>query len=45
MGEVVQGGLHYSTLFSIGLILLKIKFLINLSADIVLEKQRKRWRR
>jgi phosphate transport system permease protein len=45
MGEVVQGGLHYSTLFSIGLILFTITFLINLSADIVLEKQRKRWRR
>jgi phosphate transport system permease protein len=45
MGEVVQGGLHYSTLFAIGLILFTITFVINLAADIVLERQRKRWRR
>jgi phosphate transport system permease protein len=45
MGEVVRGGLHYSTLFAIGLILFTITFMINLSADVVLERQRKRWRR
>lgn len=45
MGEVVQGGLHYSTLFTIGLVLFVITFMINLSADTVLERQRKRWRR
>lgn len=45
MGEVVQGGLHYSTLFAVGLILFTITFAINLAADMVLEKQRKRWRR
>ncbi len=45
MGEVVQGGLHYSTLFTIGLVLFAITFLINMSADTVLERQRKRWRR
>ncbi len=45
MGEVVQGGLHYSTLFAIGLILFTITFGINLAANVVLEKQRKRWRR
>jgi phosphate transport system permease protein len=45
MGEVVQGGLHYSVLFTIGLVLFAITFIINLSADMVLERQRKRWRR
>jgi phosphate transport system permease protein len=45
MGEVVHGGQHYSVLFGVGLILFTITFLINLSADIVLERQRKRWRR
>ena len=33
MGEAVQGGLHYSALFAIGLILFLITFLINLIAD------------
>lgn len=45
MGEVVQGGLHYSVLFSVGLVLFVITFAINLAADLVLERQRKRWRR
>jgi phosphate transport system permease protein len=45
MGEVVQGGLHYSVLFSVGLALFTITFAINLAADLVLERQRKRWRR
>lgn len=45
MGEVVQGGLHYSTLFAMGLVLFAITFVINLAADVVLEKQRTRWRR
>jgi phosphate transport system permease protein len=45
MGEVVQGGLHYSVLFAVGLVLFVITFTINLTADIVLERQRKRWRR
>ena len=45
MGEVVQGGLHYSVLFTIGLVLFAITFAINLAADLVLERQRKRWRR
>ncbi len=45
MGEVVQGGLHYSVLFSVGLILFAITFAINLAADLVLERQRRRWRR
>jgi phosphate transport system permease protein len=45
MGNVVQGGLHQSVLFTLGLVLFTITFLINLVADLVLEKQRKRWRR
>lgn len=45
MGEVVQGGLHFSALFVIGLTLFVVTFLVNLAADIVLERQRARWRR
>jgi len=45
MGEVVQGGMHYSVLFTVGLVLFAITFTINLAADLVLERQRKRWRR
>jgi phosphate transport system permease protein len=45
MGEVVQGGLHYSVLFAVGLVLFAMTFAINLAADLVLERQRKRWRR
>lgn len=33
MGETVQGGLHFSALFTIGLILFLITFFINLVAD------------
>ena len=33
MGETVQGGLHYSALFAIGLVLFLITFLINLIAE------------
>lgn len=33
MGETVQGGLHYSALFAIGLILFIMTFIINLIAD------------
>jgi phosphate transport system permease protein len=33
MGETVQGGLHYSALFAIGLILFLITFFINFIAD------------
>lgn len=45
MAEVVQGGLHYSVLFAMALVLFVITFAINLVADIVLERQRRRWRR
>jgi phosphate transport system permease protein len=33
MGETVQGGLHYSALFAIGLILFLVTFLINFTSD------------
>ena len=45
MGEVVRGGMHYSVLFAMGLVLFALTFAINLAADAVLENQRKRWRR
>ena len=45
MGEVVRGGEHYSVLFTMGLVLFAVTFAINLAADLVLERQRKRWRR
>jgi len=45
MGEVVQGGIHYSVLFTVGLVLFVLTFAINLAADLVLERQRRRWRR
>ena len=45
MGEVVRGGQHYSVLFAMGLVLFAITFAINLAADVVLERQRKKWRR
>lgn len=45
MAEVVQGGLHYSVLFTMGLVLFAMTFVVNLLADIVLERQRRRWRR
>ena len=45
MGEVVRGGTHFSVLFAMGLVLFAITFVVNLAADIVLERQRKRWRR
>ena len=45
LGEVVKNGEHYSVLFTMGLVLFVVTFFINLAADMVLEKQRKRWRR
>ena len=45
MGEVVRGGDHFSVLFAMGLVLFAITFVVNLAADVVLERQRKRWRR
>lgn len=40
MGETVQGGLHYSALFAIGLILFLITFFINFIADRYVNKPR-----
>jgi phosphate transport system permease protein len=45
MAEVVQGGQHYSVLFAMALMLFAMTFAVNLAADIVLERQRKRWNR
>jgi phosphate transport system permease protein len=45
LGEVVKNGEHYSVLFTMGLVLFVVTFFINLAADMVLEKQRQRWRR
>lgn len=45
LGEVVRGGEHYSVLFAMGLVLFVVTFAVNLAADIVLERQRRRWRR
>ncbi|HET6351211.1 MAG TPA: phosphate ABC transporter permease subunit PstC [Coriobacteriia bacterium] len=45
MAEVVRGGLHFSVLFAMALVLFGVTFVVNLAADIVLERQRARWRR
>lgn len=42
MGEVAQGSTHYHVLFTIGLILFVISFLINLTASIVIFRQARR---
>ncbi|MEW6686756.1 MAG: phosphate ABC transporter permease subunit PstC [Candidatus Edwardsbacteria bacterium] len=40
MGETVRGGGHYFALFAIGLVLFIIAFLINLTADIFIRKEK-----
>jgi phosphate transport system permease protein len=45
MAEVVRGGTHFSVLFAMALVLFAITFVVNLAADWVLERQRRRWRR
>jgi phosphate transport system permease protein len=45
MAEVVRGGLHFSVLFSMAMLLFAVTFVVNIAADYVLEKQRRRWRR
>ena len=45
MGEVARGSMHFSVLFAMGLVLFAITFAINLAADIVLERQQRKWRR
>jgi phosphate transport system permease protein len=41
MGEAVQGGEHYFSLFAIGITLFVITFMINLTADTILHRKRK----
>ncbi len=41
MGEAVQGSPHYFALFAIGLVLFLITFIINMTADIFLHRERK----
>ena len=41
LGETVQGGLHYRSLFVIGFVLFLMTFLVNLVSDIVLQKYQK----
>jgi phosphate transport system permease protein len=41
MGETVRGGMHYRSLFAIGLVLFLITFLVNFTADLFLGKTRK----
>lgn len=38
LGETVQGGIHYRSLFVIGFVLFLMTFLVNLVSDIVLQK-------
>jgi phosphate transport system permease protein len=38
MGETVKGSMHYKSLFSIGLVLFIITFLVNFTADVFLRK-------
>jgi phosphate transport system permease protein len=40
MGETVRGGMHYKSLFAIGLVLFLITFLINFIADLFLGKNK-----
>jgi len=42
MGETVRGGLHYRSLFAIGLALFLITFSVNFAADLVLGKKKGR---
>jgi len=42
MGESVSGGMHYRALFSIGLVLFLITFIINFIADLFLGKNKNR---
>ena len=42
MGEAAKGSSHYNALFAIGIVLFVISFLINLTADLFLNRGRKR---
>jgi phosphate transport system permease protein len=41
MGETVRGGMHYRSLFAIGLVLFLITFVVNFVADLFLGKSKK----
>ncbi len=41
MGETVHGSLHYYSLFAIGMVLFAISFIINITADMFLHRNRK----
>jgi len=42
MGEVAQGTPHYHALFAVGLVLFAMTFIINLIADLALQKSVRR---
>ncbi len=44
INNAVFGGLQYQALFAIGIVLFAITFIVNLVSDLVLEKQRRRFR-
>lgn len=44
ISNAVQGGIQYHALFMLGLVLFLLTFLVNLTADLVLERQRRRFR-
>jgi phosphate transport system permease protein len=41
MGETVQNGAHYHALFAVGMVLFLMTFLINLVADLALQRERR----
>jgi len=41
LGETVQGGIHYRSLFVIGFVLFIMTFFVNLISDVILEKYQK----
>lgn len=45
MGEAAKGGIHYSALFAIGLVLFTITFLLNLIADFILHRYKEAQKR
>lgn len=42
--EVVQGSLHYNSLFAIGLVLFIMTFSVNFISDLILERQNRKYR-
>ena len=41
MGETVQGGIHYRSLFVVGFVLFVMTFVVNLISDLILQKYQK----